>query len=42
MSRVRIRAPEFPEGFTWLGTRSPLRLRELRGNCVILDFWTFC
>ena len=42
MTRIRLHAPEFPEGFTWLGASAPLTLKELRGNLVILDFWTFC
>ncbi len=36
-----IRAPDFPEGLQWLNTDHPLRLEELRGKIVILDFWTF-
>jgi hypothetical protein len=39
---MRIRAPEFPPGLTWLGTPRPLRLSELKGRLVIPDFWTFC
>jgi thiol-disulfide isomerase/thioredoxin len=39
---ARIRAPEFPAGFDWIGTPRPLRLAELRGHVVILDFWTYC
>ncbi|MHB9026902.1 MAG: thioredoxin-like domain-containing protein [Armatimonadota bacterium] len=36
-------APEFPEGFTWLNTDRPLRFNgELRGQVVVLDFWTYC
>jgi hypothetical protein len=35
-----VRAPEFPEGFDWFNSR-PLRLTELRGKVVILDFWTY-
>jgi len=38
---ARIRAPEFPDGLSWLGSR-PLRLQELRGQVVILDFWAYC
>ncbi len=35
-------APEFPEGYIWLNTTYPLSLRSLRGNVVLLDFWTYC
>ena len=37
-----IRAPELPADFVWLNTLRPLSLRELRGQLVILDFWTYC
>jgi thiol-disulfide isomerase/thioredoxin len=38
-----IRAPEFPEGYLWINTDKPLRLaHELRGQIVLLDFWTYC
>lgn len=37
-----IRAPELPQDFVWLNTPRPLSLRELRGQLVILDFWTYC
>lgn len=38
----RLRAPELEPALAWLGTPRPLRLRELRGCVVILDFWTAC
>ncbi|MCK6551739.1 redoxin family protein, partial [Myxococcota bacterium] len=39
---ARVRAPRLPsDPALWLGS-SPLALDELRGNVVVLDFWTFC
>lgn len=38
----RIHAPEFPQSLTWLNTDRPLSLECLRGQVVILDFWTYC
>src|SRR5262249_48902060 len=35
-------APELEGGVAWLNTASPLRLKDLRGKFVLLDFWTFC
>ena len=33
--------PEFPRGMEWLNSR-PLRISDLRGKFVLLDFWTYC
>ncbi len=37
-----VRAPEFEGGLDWLNTGGePLRLADLRGKVVLLDFWTY-
>jgi DNA-binding beta-propeller fold protein YncE len=38
----RLQAPELEGGVTWLNTAGPIRLKDLRGKIVVLDFWTFC
>ena len=40
-TRPHVRAPELL-GRGWLNTDRPLRLADLRGRFVLLDFWTFC
>ena len=37
-----VRAPAFPLGLAWLNTAHPLRLQDLRGKFVLIDFWTYC
>ena len=38
-----IHAPELDKGLAWLNTDRPLRFaHELRGQVVLLDFWTYC
>ncbi len=38
----KVNAPEFPAGLDWINTDSPVKLADLRGKLVILDFWTYC
>ena len=35
-------APEFPVNLQWLNTNKALRLRNLQGKVVLLDFWAYC
>ncbi|HEX2557409.1 MAG TPA: thioredoxin-like domain-containing protein, partial [Nitrososphaera sp.] len=39
---VQSKAPDFPNGFTWLNTDRALSLDDLKGHVVVLDFWTYC
>ena len=34
--------PQFPRDAEWLNTGGPIRLKDLRGKFVVLDFWTYC
>ena len=36
----KVNAPELPAGLEWINTDRPLRLAELRGKLVLLDFFT--
>jgi thiol-disulfide isomerase/thioredoxin len=35
-------AKELEGGVAWLNTAGPLRLKDLKGKIVLLDFWTLC
>ncbi|HWG47177.1 MAG TPA: hypothetical protein VN688_30720 [Gemmataceae bacterium] len=39
---TRIKAPEFDGATDYLGSDKPIKLKDLRGKIVILDFWTLC
>ncbi|MCH7728780.1 MAG: redoxin domain-containing protein [Planctomycetes bacterium] len=38
----RTKAPEFGKDLTWINTGGPIRMRDLKGKFVLLDFWTYC
>ena len=37
-----LSAPEFPDDAVWLNIKNKIKLRDLRGRVVLLDFWTYC
>jgi thiol-disulfide isomerase/thioredoxin/sugar lactone lactonase YvrE len=41
-AKGRILAPELEGGTGWLNTAGPIRLKDLRGKIVLIDFWTYC
>jgi DNA-binding beta-propeller fold protein YncE len=40
--RERPPATDFPEKMDWLNTSGPVKLADLKGKVVLLDFWTLC
>lgn len=40
----RVKAPDniLDGGIEWLNTSGEIRLKDLRGKIVLLDFWTYC
>jgi DNA-binding beta-propeller fold protein YncE len=38
----RQKAPELEGGVAWLNTAGPIKIADLKGKIVVLDFWTFC
>ena len=38
----RIAAPRFPVNMEWINVEKPLKMADLKGRFVLLDFWTYC
>ena len=38
----RMKAPDFTGADGWLNTGKPLSINDLKGQVVLLDFWTYC
>jgi thiol-disulfide isomerase/thioredoxin len=36
------KAPDFDGGVAWLNCAAPLKLKDLKGKIVLIDFWTLC
>ena len=36
------KAQNFPDGFDWINVKEPLSLEKLKGQIIVLDFWTYC
>ena len=40
--RAAIAAPDLAKADGWLNTDKPISINDLRGQVVLLDFWTYC
>ena len=38
---ARQAAPDFDGAVAWINTDKPLKIADLKGKIVLLDFWTF-
>lgn len=38
----RIKAPDFDGAVGTIGSDKPIKLKDLRGKIVVIEFWTLC
>jgi thiol-disulfide isomerase/thioredoxin/sugar lactone lactonase YvrE len=41
-ARQEAKGPDFTGGTGWLNTAGPIRMKDLKGKIVLIDFWTLC
>src|SRR6478736_4012717 len=37
-----VRAPDFTGADNWVNTERPISIKDLKGQVVLIDFWTYC
>ena len=38
----KYKVPELDGGVGWLNTEKPVKIADLKGKILLLDFWTYC
>src|SRR5687767_951725 len=39
---AKVKAPDFTGADGWINTAAPIKIEDLKGHVVVLDFWTYC
>src|SRR5215203_4499936 len=39
---AKVKAPDFTGADGWINTAAPIKIADLKGHVVLLDFWTYC
>ena len=38
----KYKVPELEGGVGWLNTEKPVKIADLKGKIILLEFWTYC